>query len=491
MAVPPRGTTPSPPTPAPEPGASAVSPAVREGLGHLWLHSSGADPWDQILTSDGARLITGGEGVFITDSLGRSYIDAMSGIAVVAVGHGRSEIAEAMAAQASTIAFTSPYGYTTPPAALLAAKLADLAPGDLNRVMFLNSGSEAVEAAIKLARQYHVLRGSVNRIKILTRRRSYHGSTYGAMSISGERNRRDHNYGPGVPGAVQVPAPYPFRCDFECYPQCSLMCLRFLERTVEYEGPENIAAIVGEPISTNGGAAPPDPDYWPRVRELCDRHGILLIADEVANGIGRTGRMFAVEHFGIVPDILVLSKALASGYAPIAACVVREDVFQSFATDSESQFLHVSTYGGNAVSCAAALKNLEIIEREGLVENSRVMGEYLLGRMKELERHPTVMDVRGIGLLIGFEMVSDKQERTSLGPRRELVERLHRHLNDLGVILGRTITEPLVIAPPLCISRSECDQLADAFAEAITRCERELGYGDMQPDPGAAGKADA
>jgi adenosylmethionine-8-amino-7-oxononanoate aminotransferase len=244
---------------------------------------------------------------------------------------------------------------------------------------------------------------------------------------------------------------------------------------VQYEGPENIAAIIGEPISTNGGAVPPPPDYWPSIRKLCDEYGILLIADEVANGFGRTGKLFAMEHWGVVPDVLVLSKAISSGYAPIAACVVREPVFQTFAAAADAPLLHVSTYGGGAVACAAALKNIEIIEREGLVENSRLMGQYLLDRMKPLERHPIVMDVRGTGLLIALEFVKDKKTRERFGPADRVVERFHRHLNDRGVILGRTLTDPLVIAPPLCISRDECDELAAAIVGSIEALAQDLG----------------
>lgn len=449
-------------------------PSIEESLEHLWLHNGGDNPANQVLRSQGSRILVSGDGIYVTDANGRRYLDAMSGIFVVAVGHGREEIGRAMAEQAAKIAFTSPYGYTSPAAAALAAKVATLAPGDLNHVLFLNSGSEAVEAAIKIAKQYQLLRGYPKRTKVISRRRSYHGSTFGAMSVGGERAQRDQLFGQPMAGTVQVPHPYPFNCEFECYPECTLLCARFVERTLQYEGPNSIAAVIGEPISANGGAAFPHPDYWPELRRICDAYGILLIADEVMNAFGRTGTWFGVEHWGVIPDLMAVSKQLASGYAPISAVLAREHVFSEFSGDASRMFLHVSTFGGNPVACAAALKNLEIIEREGLVENARVMGAHLLRRFRALERHPTVMDVHGVGLWVAWEMVRDKRTRTKLRPEDKLVEQLDRHLLDLGIVLGR-IMDPAQIAPPLCIQQAECDQLFDAFDEAITRYEAELG----------------
>jgi adenosylmethionine-8-amino-7-oxononanoate aminotransferase len=449
---------------------------VEAGLENLWLHNGGGNPADQVLNSHGSRVFVSGKGVYVTDANGRRYLDAMSGIFVVAVGHGREEIGQAMAEQAVRIAFTSPYGFTNPTTASLAQRIASLAPGDLNHVLFLNSGSEAIEASIKIAKQYHFLRGSPKRTKVISRRRSYHGSTFGAMSVGGERAQRDYFFGPPLAGTVQVTQPYPFNCEFECYPNCSMLCARFVERTIQYEGPDNIAAIVGEPISANGGAALPHSDYWPELRRICDRYGILLIADEVMNGFGRTGKWFGVDHWGIVPDLMAVSKQLASGYAPISAVIARDHVFDTFVGDAKRMFLHVSTFGGNAVACAAALKNLEIIEREDLVNNAREMGAYLLERFRALEKHPTVMDVHGVGLWVAWEMVRNKRTRAKLRTEDKLVERLDRHLLDLGVVLGR-IMDPVQIAPPLCIGRDECDELFEAFDDAIGRYERESGLG--------------
>jgi adenosylmethionine-8-amino-7-oxononanoate aminotransferase len=274
--------------------------------------------------------------------------------------------------------------------------------------------------------------------------------------------------------ALQGPAPDCFRCEFNCYPACTLQCLKGIETLIEYEGPQSIAAVIGEPISMSGGMAIPPPEYWKGLRALCDRHGILLIADEVICGFGRTGKWFGIEHWGIVPDLMTVAKSLSSGYAPIGACIVRDAVFQEFAGDRRKMFVHVSTFGGHAVAAAAALKNLEIYEREGLVENSRVMGAYLLDRFKKLEAHPTVMDVRGIGLWIGFELVRDKRTRAKVRAEDRLPERMTNILNDLGVVITR-MGETVQVAPPLCITREECDELFAIFDEAVTRFEREIG----------------
>jgi adenosylmethionine-8-amino-7-oxononanoate aminotransferase len=253
-----------------------------------------------------------------------------------------------------------------------------------------------------------------------------------------------------------------------------MACGDSLERTIEYEGPENIAAIIAEPISMPGGMAIPEPEYWPRLRNICDRYGILLIADEVITGFGRTGTMFATEHWGVVPDIMTIAKALSSGYAPIGAAVVRDEIFEPFNGDRSRMFLHVSTFGGQAVATAAALKNLEIFEREDLVGNSKRMGVYLLEKFRGLEVHPTCMDVRGLGLWVGWEMVRDKSTRKALTAQDRLVVSLTGHLADLGVLITRMGTT-VQVAPPLTITAAECDDLYSRVDEAISRYELEIG----------------
>ena len=451
--------------------ATDLTSIEESALRHVWLQST---PWEDIVGAGLPKVFVKGEGIMLTDAQGREYIDAISGIWVVAAGHGRQEIADAIAEQASRLAYVTAYGMTAEPTARLGETIARLAPGDLNRVFFVSSGSEAVETAIKIAVQYQAMKGFTKRSKIISRRMSYHGSTYMAMSVGGERANRDRLYGPMVPGAIQVQPPYPMKCEFRCYPTCSLACADSLERTIEYEGPENIAAIIGEPISMPGGMAIPEPDYWPRLRRVCDKYGILLIADEVICGFGRTGTMFAMEHWGVVPDIMTVAKALSSGYAPIGAAIVRDEIFDAFTGDRSRMFLHVSTFGGQATATAAALKNVEIFEREDLVGNSKRMGAYLLDKVRQLESHPTVMDSRGIGLWVGWEMVRDKATRVPLTAQDKLVQRLTGHLADLGVLITRMGTT-VQLAPPLTITAAECDDLIARVDEAITRYEQEIG----------------
>ena len=450
---------------------NALTSIEESALRHVWLQST---PWEDIVGGRLPKVLVKGEGIWLTDAQGREYLDAISGIWVVAAGHGRREIADAIAEQAAKLSYVTAYGMVAEPTALLGTKLAAMAPGDLNRIFFVSSGSEAVETALKVAVQYQAMQGFTKRTKIISRRQSYHGSTYMAMSVGGERVNRDKLYGPMIPGSIQVPPPYPFKCEFHCYPKCSMACGDSLERTIEYEGPENIAAIIAEPISMPGGMAIPEPEYWPRLRRICDKYGILLIADEVITGFGRTGTTFATEHWGVVPDIMTTAKALSSGYAPIGATFVRDGIFEAFTGDRSRMFLHVSTFGGQAVATAASLKNLEIFEREDLVGNSKRMGAYLLEKFRGLEAHPTCMDVRGLGLWVGWEMVRDKATRKALTAQDRLVVGMTNHLADVGVLITR-MGPTVQVAPPLTITQAECDELYDRVDEAITRYEREIG----------------
>ena len=279
-------------------------------------------------------------------------------------GHGRHEIAQAYADQAARLGYASAMTYTTTPAVKLAEKLAELTPGDLSRVFFVSGGSEAVETAIKIAKQVQAMRGFPKRYKIIARRRSYHGMTYGAMSVTATRN--ETWFGPFMYGVYHVPHPDRYRSDFGVEgEEADLMAARYVEQEIVSQGPETVAAVIGEPISTAAGVHVPSPKYWQMLREICDRHGVLLIADEVINGFGRTGTMFATEQFGFVPDIMTMAKGLSSGYAPIAAAIVRDSVYDVFKENKEAVMGHLLTFGGHPAACAAALKNLEIFERRG------------------------------------------------------------------------------------------------------------------------------
>ncbi len=407
-------------------------------------------------------VIESASGCFVVAEGGRRYLDGVSGLWCVNVGHGRSELAEVAREQMERLAYV-PLTFSHEPATRLAAKLLELL-GFEGRVYFSNSGSEANEAAIKIARQYHLQTGAApGRTKIIARNRGYHGNTLGALSATGQQERRQ-GYEPLLPGFVFVDAPDPYRGPADA--------AAALEEAIVREGPESVAAFLMEPVIAGGGVLIPDDAYLPRVREICDRHGVLLILDEVVSGFGRTGEMFAHQHWGVEPDVITLAKGIASGYLPLAATVVKQHVFDAFAADGElAHFRHVNTYGGHPVATAVGLRNIEIIERENLVARARETGAALRARLKTLLDHPNVGDVRGLGLLIGIELVEDRKTRRPMDwkPLAGIV----RRCLDQGVIVGRnTNTSPglgniLILAPPLVISHDETELLASTLETAI------------------------
>lgn len=454
----------------PEHDLQAVLQAATD---HLWMHAS---PWQALTTCADRRLLVSGHGCMVVDADGREYLDALSGLWLVNVGHGRSTIAEAMAQQAKTLAYASASRATTLPAIQLATLLARLTPGDLSSVFFSGGGSEAVESALKITRQYHTLRGEPERYKVIARRGSYHGATYGAMSVSGAPHSVDPYYSPLVPGGLTVSAPYCYRCDYrKTYPACEVYCVDAIEDLIVYENPCSVAAVIAEPISAACGVVVPPAEYFPRLRDICDRHGVLLIFDEIITGFGRTGTMFAAEHWGVVPDIMTLAKGLSSGYAPIAATICRTHIARQFDSAQGKALAHLLTFGGQAVACAAALANLDIIVQEQLVQNAAQQGQHLLAQLQQVAaRHPTVGDVRGLGLLCALELVKDRRTKEPFVPEGPEISRLLEILADLGM-LTRADTN-LYLAPPLCIQRHEVDRLVTMVDAGLARFEQECSY---------------
>jgi adenosylmethionine-8-amino-7-oxononanoate aminotransferase len=390
---------------------------------------------------------------------------------VVNAGHGRAEIAEAMATQAARLAYASAASFTTGPAVQLADLLAEVTPGDLERVFFCSGGSEAVETAIKIAKQVQAMRGFPKRYKIIARRGSYHGMTYGAMSLTASRN--EAWFGPFMYGVSHVPHPDRYRSDFGIEgEQADVLAARAVEQEIENQGPETVAAVIGEPISTAAGLHVPSATYWRMLRETCDKHGVLLIADEVINGFGRTGKLFATEHFGFVPDIMTMAKGLSSGYAPIAAAAVRESVFEIFKEQHQTPMGHLLTFGGHPVAAAAANANLEIFAREGLVQQSAEKGAYLKSRLEELRSHPTVGDVRGVGLMCGLDLVRSKETRAKLGKDSKLVKRLNELTMERGFITRAW--DVMHFAPPLVVSTAEIDRMVAIADECLSAAEQEF-----------------
>jgi adenosylmethionine-8-amino-7-oxononanoate aminotransferase len=449
-------------------------PAVMQAAAaHLWMHAS---EWQALTTRSDRRVLLAGRGCTVTDAQGREYLDALSGLWLVNVGHGREAIAEAMAQQAKTLAYASASRAVTLPAIQLATLLADLTPGDLSTVLFSSGGSEAVESALKITRQYHTLRGEPERYKIIARRGSYHGATYGAMSISGAPRSVDPYFSPLLPGTLTVSAPYCYRCDYrKTYPACEVYCVEAIEDVIKFETPRSVAAVIAEPVSAACGVVVPPAEYLPRLREICDRHGVLLIMDEIITGFGRTGRMFAAEHWDVVPDIMTVAKGLSSGYAPIAATICREAIAQQFSSRYHTPLAHLLTFGGQAVACAAALANLHILQHERLVENAAHQGHALLSQLRQLAtRHPIIGDVRGLGLLCAVELLANRETKTPFLADGPEITHLLDILAELGV-LTRADTN-LYLAPPLCIQPEEIARLVTIVDQALSRFAQECGY---------------
>jgi adenosylmethionine-8-amino-7-oxononanoate aminotransferase len=447
-------------------------PLEREALEHVWIHGSN---WVELAEKQGLHVFARGEGCKLYDVHGHEFIDGIAGLWVVNAGHGRQEIGDAMARQAGQLAYVSAGSFTSVPAVQLAETVAGLTPGDLDRVIFSSGGSEAVETALKIAKQVQAMRGFPKRYKVIARRGSYHGSTFGAMSLTtGNRPQVERYFGPLMQGVYHVPSPNHYRNDFGLAGEAGdIMCANWVEQEILFQGPDTVAAVIGEPISSSNGVHVPSPKYWQLLREICDRHGVMLILDEVINGWGRTGKWFATEYFGVVPDIMTMAKGLSSGYAPISATVVRLGLFEEFKADTNA-FNHLLTFGGQSVACAAALKNIEIMQREGLVENAAAVGPYLLDGLNHLVvTHPTVGDARGLGLLCAIELVQNKETREKFDSHAPFIKRLAELIVERGLLTR--VLNIVHVAPPLVVTRKEIDRIIAILDESLTIAEREAG----------------
>jgi adenosylmethionine-8-amino-7-oxononanoate aminotransferase len=443
--------------------------ALKEaGNDHLLMHASA---YKALANDAGKRILVEGKGCIVKDIDGNEFIDALAGLWLVNVGHGRAEIGAAMARQSATLAYASSTQATTIPAIELATRLAAMTPGDLSTVFFCSGGSEAIESAVKIARQYHYHNGEPKRQKVIGRRGSYHGATYGAMSVSGTRPNSEPYHSPFMPGVLHASPPYCYRCDFrQTHPGCDVLCADQIEQIIQYENPQTIAAVVAEPISASNGIVVPPDDYWPRLREICDRHGVLLITDEVINGFGRTGKMFASEHWNLVGDIMTMAKGLSSGYVPIGGVICRPHVVAAF--EGDNKLSHLLTYGGHAAACAAALANLDIIEGEGMVDNAAKMGARLLDGLNGLRKHPSVGDVRGLGLLAGVELVKDQTTREKFAEADPAIVALTEEFQQRGLLTRAS--NIISLSPPLCITAAEVDRIVEILDDSLTAMEKTL-----------------
>jgi len=436
---------------------------------HLWGHFArhGAD-----ITPP---MIIRGEGVHIYDDQGKQYIDGLSGLFVVQVGHGRKELAEAAAKQAEQLAFFPLWSYATPSAVELSERLAGYAPGDLNRVFFTTGGGEAVESAWKLAKQYYKLTGRPGKYKVISRSIAYHGTPQGALAITGIPTFKAP-FDPPTPGGFRVPntniyrAPEQFSNDPKAWGR---YCADRIAEAIEFEGPDTVAAVFLEPVQNAGGCFPPPPGYLERVREICDRYEVLMVADETICAFGRVGDYFAMNRFGVTPDIITFAKGLTSGYAPAGGMVVSDRIFEPFRHGTNT-FLHGFTWAGHPVAMAAAKANLDIFEDEKLLEHVRENEGAFRSTLEKLLDLPIVGDVRGEGDFYGIELVKDKATKetfTSEESERLLRGFLSKALFDAGLYCRADDRgDPVVqLAPPLIIGQPEFDEIESILRDVLTQ----------------------
>ncbi len=418
-----------------------------------------------LITSMVTRLqpvvISEAKGALMRDVEGREYIDLFSGISVVNAGHGQPEIINAAIAQARKLVHACTYVYYIPPTIKLAERLAGITPKSLQKTFFGNSGAEAIECALKLARKY------TRKYEFISIMCSFHGRTLGTLSVTGQSSRRKYDMGPYLSGVSFASPPYCYRCPFEKeYPGCDLLCARNVRDVIKYSTSGGVAAFIAEPVMGEGGIIPPPAEYFKVVKEILDENGVLFIADEVQTGFGRTGKLFAIEHYGEEPDMMALGKGIANGF-PVSACITKAEIGNSFEPGD-----HLSTFGGNPVCAAAALANINFLVRENLPHKAAEEGKYIMKRLNEMkENHKIIGDVRGKGLMIGVELVKDAR-RT---PANEETTRIRDKAREEGLLLGSggILGCVLRIQPPLVIERQQLDKALDIldrlFEEACLR----------------------
>ncbi|PIE01231.1 MAG: aspartate aminotransferase family protein [Thiothrix nivea] len=436
---------------------------------HIWHHLTQHKP----LEDSDPLMIVKGEGLKVWDASGREYLDAVSGaVWTVNVGYGRTEIADAVRDQLVEMNYFAQTAGNIP-ATRFAARLIEKMPG-MSRVYFSNSGSEANEKGFKIVRQIAAKKHGGKKHKILYRERDYHGTTITTLSATGQPERKSQ-YGPFTPGFVQVPHCLEYRSQWGEVDDYGLRAANEIERVILEEGPDTVGALCLEPITAGGGVIEPPAGYWERVQEICQQYDILLHIDEVVCGLGRTGQWFGYQHYGIKPDIVTMAKGLASGYAAISCTVTTEAVFNDFkdTEDLLGYFRDISTFGGCTAGPAAALVNMEIIERENLLENCTIQGEYLKERLYALQdKYEIIGDVRGKGLFVGFELVKDRETKEPV--EESVVAAIAGHcMKESAVIIGRTnrslpeLNNTICLSPALTVSREEVDQIVEALDLAL------------------------
>lgn len=417
-------------------------------------------------------VLVGAQGSTVVDADGTEYLDAMAGLWCVNIGYGRAELADVAAEQMRQLAYY-PHTAMNVPAAKLAEQITGMMGGGY-RVYFVNSGSEANEAGFKIARQYQKQESpGAYRFKTIGRYYAYHGTTLSTLAAGGMGERKAKFEPMGGGEFLHVAQPTCYRCPFQLgYPSCNLACAKNIENTIQGEGPDTVAEVVVEPIMSGLGIAVPPDEYLPEVEAICRKYGVLLHVDEVINGFGRTGKYFGHQHYGVKPDIIAVAKGISSAYMPIAATVVKNEVFKSFLGEvSEGRHVaQVNTYGGHPAAAAVASRNIEILLEENLPQRSAELGAYLMDGLKGLLKHQVVGDVRGKGLLIGVELVADRRTKEPLDNNG--VQGVVDFCRKQGVIVGRTraggpFNNTITLSPPLVITRMECNRLVETLDKAI------------------------
>ena len=438
-----------------------ITQLVQDDLAHL-IHPQYYAPEHQ-----DPVIFDHGEGVWLTDVRGRRYIDGLSSLWNVAVGHGRGELADAAAEQMRKVAFTNNYtGFSNVPAIQLAAKVIELTYDNMGGVYFTNSGSESNEGALKTARFYWNLQGRPSKVKLIARERSYHGGTLATSAMTGLPPFWKY-FGPLPPEIVHTAQPDNLECD--CEPNSDGECAHWLEAAIEREGPDTVAAFIAEPVKGAGGVWTPSDHYFERVREICDRYDVLLIVDEVITGFGRTGYMFALQRWGVEPDIVTIAKAITSGYIPLGAFIVSQTIMDALQNvPSDARFMHAYTNSAHPTASAVALRNLRIIEEEGLVANAQTMGDRLGdGLRSALGEHAHVTNIRQLGLIAGLTLVRDAAGGEPYEASEGMGGRVAKHMREQCELITRFVGDHLVIAPPLIVNESEIDHILGAFETAV------------------------
>jgi len=454
----------------------AASRRLGDALGRLdrehLVHGFGSPA---VTESEGTVRLVRGKGVYVWDSEGRRYIDGLASLWNVAVGHGRGEIARAVAAQVRAIEFVPTLlGFSSEPAIELAARIARMAPKGLRHVMFTSGGSESNESIIRLVRLYWRLRGKPEKIGIVTLRNAYHGTSSGAASLTGLVGFHRY-YEPQLPEVSRIPRPYCYRCELgKTHPECQLACADELEALIAREGADRVGAVIAEPVQGVGGVVIPPPGWFERIRAICDRHDLLLAVDEVITGFGRLGKPFGIQRTTVTPDLLSFAKAVTSGYQPLGGVILHERIYRTL-VDAGPDFVlhHGYTYSGHPVACAAGLANLDIIEREDLIGEVRRKAPYWKRRLDGLAALPIVGEVRAAGLMAAIELVRDKTSREPFPPEAKVAQRVRAAALRLGVIV-RAGADLITLCPPLIVTRDQIDVIVRVVGEAIAQVGSEL-----------------